>query len=503
MSTSKAPSIRVPLDKAKHILLAKAIEQHAQDRWQQSDSAMLSMRVAHDLGEGATPERFLTERAERLLEGAADKGLSTDIATQSSLPKLFGLLIVLAAFVIGALSDRFTGSDHFINLLSAPFWGIVLWNLLAYLVILLGALGLFGRAGHIGLSLRGFLLPLMQKCSANPFSRGYKASFIESWTRLTVPLMRIRIARMLHVAAICFALGLIASLLVRGLSTAYWAGWESTWLAEKPEIVKSFLDWTYGLVPAVGGLPAMPDVATVASMRSDLLPYAQGGVNNAAPWLVRMIILLTAAVIMPRLILVLINTWRLKAGTNNFRLEISDPYFQDLLSESSQNAALGALLIIAPESATEQTITYLGRLSQAWGAPAEQALARINLSDPECGMSEISVQEKTLAALVLEGASTPEEDVQGIIIDKVRDRIREQGAQLCALLNMTAFSARQRSYPERIAQRQNNWGKFASGHSLALIAFDANESDASAVIKALRAQATTLTACAEQNSKDS
>ena len=216
-----------------------------------------------------------------------------------------------------------------------------------------------------------------------------------------------------------------------------------------------------------------------------------------------MIILLTAAVIMPRLILVLINTWRLKAGTNNFRLEISDPYFQDLLSESSQNAALGALLIIAPESATEQTITYLGRLSQAWGAPAEQALARINLSDPECGMSEISVQEKTLAALVLEGASTPEEDVQGIIIDKVRDRIREQGAQLCALLNMTAFSARQRSYPERIAQRQNNWGKFASGHSLALIAFDANESDASAVIKALRAQATTLTACAEQNSKDS
>jgi hypothetical protein len=118
-------------------------------------------------------------------------------------------------------------------------------------------------------------------------------------------------------------------------------------------------------------------------------------------------------------------------------------------------------------------------------------------------MSEISVQEKTLAALVLEGASTPEEDVQGIIIDKVRDRIREQGAQLCALLNMTAFSARQRSYPERIAQRQNNWGKFASGHSLALIAFDANESDASAVIKALRAQATTLTACAEQNSKDS
>ncbi len=502
MSKPKAPTIRIPLDKAKHILLAKAIEEHAKDQWSPSDASLLSVRVAHSLGEGATADRFLCERADRLLESAAEKGLAVEIGSESAIARLIGLVFVLAAFVFGALSDRFTGSDHYINLLSVPFWGVILWNLLAYLLIALGAIGLFGKFGSFTLSLRGALLSLLQKCSANPFSRGYKAAFIESWIRFTAPLAKIRVARLLHLAAICFALGLIASLLLRGLSTAYWAGWESTWLADRPDVIKAFLDHTYGLIPAMGSLPAMPDLSAVSAMRADMLPYAKQA-STAAPWLIRMILLLVAVVIAPRLILVLFDSCRLRASTGNSRLEISSPYYQALLAESAQNAAVGPMHILVSDRASETSTDFLTRVAGAWGEAGPDALIRINLADPETSLPEIKLEEKALAVLVLEGASTPEEDVHGVIVDAAQKISHEQGARLLGLLNMSAFASRQRAYPERITQRQNNWMKFAGGHSIALIPFDAAQSDPSEVIKALRTQAAALSTSTDQISKDS
>ena len=503
MSKPKAPAICVPLDKAKHILLAKAIEEHDQDHWTASDSSLLSMRVAHSLGEGATPERYLSTRADRLLEEANTKGISTKVSTQSSLPRLLGLLLILGAFICGALSDRLTGSDHFINLLSAPFWGVVLWNLLAYLIILLSAIGLFGLARRQNLPLRGALLSLVQKCSANPFAKGHKAAFFESWARLTAPLAGIRIARTLHLAAICFALGLIASLLVRGLSTAYWVGWESTWLADRADIVKTMLDCTYGLIPAVAGLPAMPDAAAVAGMRADMLPYTQAGAT-AAPWLIRMILILAASVIIPRLVLALINTWRLKVREKNSKLEIAEPYYQELLAESAQNAALGSLKIIAPEKNSPELQAFLHTILKAWGELGGNAIVTANLADPEAPLPEIDIQGKTLIALVLEGASTPEYDVHGAIIDSAVKLAESKQATIVGLLNMTSFAARQKAYPARIEQRITGWTKFAEERDLSLVAFDTQTTDPAETVKQLRTQCAALAVHSDnQVSKDS
>ena len=503
MSKSKAPTIRVPLDKAKHILLAKAIEEHAQEQWTASDSSLLSMRVAHSLGESASPERYLSERADRLLEAADAKGITTKVSTQSSLPRFLGLLLILCAFIGGALSDRLTGSDHFINLLSAPFWGIVLWNLLAYLIIFLSAVGLFGVICRHNLPLRGALLSLVQKCSANPFAKGYKVAFFESWAQLTAPLARIRIARTLHLAAVCFALGLIASLLVRGLSTAYWVGWESTWLADRADIVKSILDSTYGLIPAVAGLPAMPDAASVAGMRADMLPYTQTGAT-AAPWLIRMILILAASVIIPRLVLALINTWRLKVREKNSILEIAEPYYQELLAESVQNAALGSLKIIAPEKNSPEIQAFLHTILQAWGEPGENAIKSANLADPEVPLPDLDIQGKTLIALMLEGASTPEYDVHGAIIDNSVKLAESKQASIVGLLNMTSFAARQKAYPDRIEQRKTGWTKFAEEHDLPLVAFDAQATDPAETVKQLRAQCAALAVHSDNKaSKDS
>lgn len=48
-------------------------------------------------------------------------------------------------------------------------------------------------------------------------------------------------ARAFHLAAAAFAAGLLASIAVRGIGTAYVVGWESTWFADNPNRVAGIL----------------------------------------------------------------------------------------------------------------------------------------------------------------------------------------------------------------------------------------------------------------------
>ena len=121
--------------------------------------------------------------------------------------------------------------------------------------------------------------------------------------QLLVPVYENQAAYLMHLAALAFALGLIAEIAFRGISTAFVVGWESTWFAQNPEAVKTFIDWTYGLIPFGGDLP---DASTLEAMQSDRLVFRMHPVN-AAPWLIRMMVLLTVFVIIPRLFLALIS----------------------------------------------------------------------------------------------------------------------------------------------------------------------------------------------------
>ena len=285
MAKDKRTSVRLTLQQAKLILLAKALEESEDPsvKWTPSDAEGASLRAAHAVGEAADPVKLLTERAKIVLRTASERGLNTMLSTKARLPSLFAPLFVLLSFILGAVADRIASPEHIVNLLSPPYWGVILWNLLVYLALLCCALGLVSTSGNrFALPLRSTLNAFAEKTSYGTLRRkGFKAHFYAGWAQLVSPLIRMNVARTLHLAAMAFALGIIVSLLVRGFGTSYWAGWESTWLSESPQSVKTFLDYTYGLIPATGPLPPMPDLAAVTEMRADRLPYLETPVSAA------------------------------------------------------------------------------------------------------------------------------------------------------------------------------------------------------------------------------
>lgn len=485
----KAPIIHTTLQQTKLILLAKAAEQ-SQDKslgWTAADSEAAGLKAAHALGEGAAPEKMLAERAKCVLSILAERGVSTSINTTARLPQIFSPVLILIAFVLGILTDRIGSPEHIVNLLSPPFWSVLLWNLGVYVVLFLCAVGLIGSPRRFGLPFRNLLASLVEKTTFSTLKKGFKSEFLLAWARQVAPLVHSHVARTLHWAAVFFALGLIVSLLVRGFGTSYWAGWESTWLAEKPEAVKAFLDATYGAIPTWGALPGIPDVAQIAQLRSDRLAYLTEPVS-ASPWLIRMMIMIAAVVIVPRLLLIAINTWRMKRFTERTPLDISDAYYGNVLAQCAQDAALGHLTVIASAPDRPARAATVSGVRRLWGLDDESDVALLDFDDEEAPLPCVPPSERRGVRLLwLDGTDTPETSVHGTVLDRLNSHDQGNGV-FAVFLDMTVFAERYKQLPERIKERSELWKAFIELHRVPLFVAADPDSVLSAV-KSLRAWA--------------
>ena len=298
------------------------------------------------------------------------------------------------------------------------------------------------------------------------------------------------VARTLHFAALFFALGIIMSLLVRGFGTSYWAGWESTWLAESPESVKAFIDYTYGLIPAFGPLLPMPDLAQIVEMRADRLPYLESPVS-AAPWLIRMMILMGVVVIVPRLIFACFDTWRMGRFKTQTSLSIESPYYENILVQCAQDAVLGSLLIVTSSVNRPLRDQTTSTLCKHWGNAEDSAVKSVDFDDEESCIPAIPTSpRKPIVIVWFDGIETPEEEVHGAVIERLRQAYESEGdAVFAALLDMKEFAQRFSSMPSRIKERQESWEALSNAHQIKLFVLrDACESQLEA-IKKIRAWA--------------
>lgn len=494
MAKSKRTSVRLTLQQAKLILLAKAVEESndAHIKWTSADAEAASLRAAHTVGESADAVKLLTERAKVVLRTASERGVNTTISTKARLPKFFSPLFVLLTFVLGALTDRIASPEHIVNLLSPPYWGVILWNLVVYIALFCCAIGLVGTGtNRFALPLRSSLNAFVQKTSYGTFRRsGFKSHFYSEWASFVAPLIRMNVARTLHFAALFFALGIVMSLLVRGFGTSYWAGWESTWLAESPESVKTFIDYTYGLIPAVGPLPPMPDLAQIVQMRADRLPYLETPVS-AAPWLIRMMILMGVVVIFPRLIFACFDTWRMNRFKALTSLSIESSYFENILVQCAQDAVLGNLLIVTSSvnrPLRDQTTTIL---CKHWGNVEDSAVKTVDFDDEEATIPAIpSGPRKPIVLVWFDGIETPEEEVHGAVLERLRQVYESEGAAVfAALIDMKEFTQRFSSMPTRIKERQEAWEALSNAHQLKLFVLGDSSESQLETIKTIRAWA--------------
>jgi len=316
---------------ARKILLAQAIEtsgllSDAEVDGIDDEVGMLTLAASRDAKAIGV---VLAQRADILIAKVRPQHPALMLALEKLLFSRAMFLVPLLALVLGVGADRIA-NPHRVDLLSAPILVILTWNLVVYVVLLAS---LFRRSAP---SSGGFLLMYRQRIHSwgGLFGRRTEtgaatrasAAFLRLWQPATAALNARRLTTLMHVAAGAWALGVVLSLLGRGLFVAYGVGWESTWLdAEKLHIALNVL-----FAPLVSLLSLEPftlnDIARLqigAGSGSDVL--------DGRRWALMYAGLLTLVVVIPRLALAAWAAMRSRWLSRQIRIDLEDPYFQRVI----------------------------------------------------------------------------------------------------------------------------------------------------------------------------
>ena len=422
-------------EQARLLTWTKVLEEEALKRQKITISELkeVTARCAREVGEQADFKKLLLTRAEGVLELLRSKSAVPSKRPQGIPYLVIGSALGVLAFIGGVLTNEFSVTGNRINLLSPPLLGVIAWNILVYCWI--AAAVLFNRGKSPVGFIRRFFAGLLLKLQTRG-SHGQEAlvSFYSKWTEDEMPLLRRRIAEILHFSAALFGLGLIASIGIHGWGTEYTVGWESTWLSEKPAAVLTFINLFYGMIPTNADLFNQLTPQVIESMK-----FGAGHGQNAAPWLVQLFYIISLIVVVPR---VLLGPYPL---TEKVKDEIQK-FASELHPENSRCVF----------SAAQHENTKL---------------------------PEIPGGEQTEVVAVFAMTSTPETEVQGNFINELKQKVQDSKALLRIVVDTSGFLARFANTPQRITERKKNWSNFLApyGVSFAFVNLtDADVKDAAA-----------------------
>jgi hypothetical protein len=420
--------------------------------WTDADRAWASQAAAAAVGESAQPEVFVSERARLALERLQE----TFPALRQGLHALqwrrwVGTAALLVAFVVGLLADRI-GDSHRINVLAPPVLLLLVWNLLVYLVLLLGPLLRWGR-----LQMPDLLRSVVTGIGAGWRRRGgrrgatpsgpWLTAIAAEWAVLSAPLYRARATRLLHLGAAMLALGVIAGLYLRGLALEYRATWESTFL--EPTTVHALLSVVLAPGAWLGQLP-LPDLARVAAIRAP-------GSEIAASWLHLMALSLLALVVLPRLLLTVVAAWRELRLARSLPLSLESAYFRRML-RGFHVAPNHAVVLPYAYTPGERALTGLQALLQRLlgGAVSAHHVAPVAYGEDETADAPDWSSQPGTRVLLFNMAATPERETHGAFAQTV---VKQSGSAepLLVVVDETSFAARAGDDPQRLEQRRKAW----------------------------------------------
>jgi hypothetical protein len=420
------------------------------------------------LDEGMLPpagERLLALRARRLLTQLAVRHPFIDDIAAFAPGKWLWTALCILALCAGLVLSALDGS-HRINVLAFPLWGVVLWNLVVYLVVLFSwtrkrasrgrflpewiARTLMGRASALVAKARRFHAPLAQALMR----------FASEWQEAARPAMAARVVAMFHGAAALLGLGLIAGFYVRGIALDYRAGWESTFL--DAGAARSVLIVLYAPASVITGIP-IPDAAHLEAIR---WRGARGG-ENAAPWIHLLAATTFIYVVVPRLLLSLLGAIAAARAARTVRLPASMVrYFGRAFREAGVMVEGGALRVIP--YAYEPSPESIERLRARFGDAVIDLRGAVAYGREETVASAIADGEMPgSVALLFTSAATPEEDSHGRVIDSAREAARVRSTSLQAIVDEGAYSARMGAdLAPRVDERRRAWSRLISAHGL-------------------------------------
>jgi hypothetical protein len=458
---------------ARDVVLVRAIE--TSDRQREvltDDDRLYASRSARELAQWQaadkktelTVDHFLQQRSDLLLKRLAERSTPfRAFLKRGTAWRGLAIGLPLLALLVGAGIDRI-GDPHRVDLLSAPLLGIICWNLLVYLGMLLWLVIPHRAAPHPWLQRLAVGKPTLPRKLAAPLSAAL-LEFMTEWGRISHKLTKARLARTLHLAAAMFAAGAVASLLARGLLTQYVAGWESTFLDAGQ--VHAILAVLFAPAQWLLGLQGFT-IADIESLRFSNPASPEGGRR----WVLLYAATLVLLVVVPRLILAAVAHWQARRRAARVAIDLDQPYFRQL--RTRMGGPPGVLRVL-PYSFTIDEARDRGLAAVAAMLLGENAsvMLRPNSAygdDPAPLLADVDARAATsggvtLTAVLFNLAATPERENHGAFIAHLLAATPQATVLIdeSSLLERLGGAAAKSRIDERIAL----WSQFCSLHHVA------------------------------------
>ena len=445
---------RFTLEDAERITKVRLLEENPALSWELSDANRATRQAATAVGESADIATFLRERAriaEKMLV-AKNPQIDTEPLTLTP-PWWLTAGLAGVAFFAGLLTDQFSATGSRINLLSLPFFGILLWNILVYAMLFFSSL----RYGDF-LGLRRFFEFLEKRITTKSFRNP------KNLATLMDPLAGHYAARAFHLAALCFVLGMIASVLLRGIGTAYTVGWESTWFAESPEIVYQIIALVYGI--CTNFLGPMPNILDVANMRFDRLAI-NGYEASASLWLMRMIVMLAIFVVIPRGLLALKHTFQIARIRKRFPLDLENRYFSNIM-RTWRSEAMSLDLVVPDSVQSKNLLESAYRFAENLGFDFKEIKTHNwSIEDGDAPLTLEKNGQSQQVWVLFNATATPEQEVQGVALQALKEKLSK--TPIILMVDLATYLARFGDLNDRIESRKELWRDFANELALPVI----------------------------------
>jgi hypothetical protein len=448
--------------------------------WTDADRAWASRAAAEVEGASAPPAVFLARRARLALEriGVRAPALARVVRAAHWRPWI-GASLVAIALIAGVAGDRI-GDAQRINILAPPVLGVLLWNLAVYVTLAVGYVVRYGDATAAG-PLRRAVARLAGGVGGVRAARTDEmtqaiAAFARDWSAQAAPLYAARAARILHLAAAAFALGIIGSLYVRGLAFEYRATWESTFL--DAATVRSLAAFFYAPGAFVSGI-VVPDAAHIAAIRA---PASE----NAAPWLHLVAATLAVIVIAPRLLLAL-GMWMVERyRAARIGEDFHAPYFARLLRDFDEGP-VAVHVVPYSFSVTSSALAALETLlERALGAGATLAITPpVAYGDEATTLAEMEHAGRGPVVALFNATATPERETHGRFLAALA--ASASARPLLVIIDEAALNARWRDDQARREARRRLWRDACAEVRLAPVFVDLAAPDLAAVEEAVDA----------------
>lgn len=446
---------------AREATLLQAFESasEASPNWSDEDRRWVDRVALEAVGSAAPADDFIVERAHHAMHRLLprERAAARWLERRPRWAIWLGLVVVLAAGA-GVVLGPGLGTQR-INLITPPFWGVMLWNLVVYAALLVLPLVAAlrrkpSRPGPLRRGVERLLRSRLRAPTASPLAR-----FAALWSARSARLLSLRAQTLLHAGAAALGLGLIAGLYLRGISADYRVGWESTF----PFAAETVYAWlSRGLAPAsaLSGI-ALPDAAGFAAMQAR--PGDAGVGAPAAPWIHLLAITMGIVVVVPRLVLAAGCTAWLRSLGRRFVMPLDEPYFQRLARLQRGAAAAVDVFPYAHTPTPQAALGLQALVSEAFGPKASVRIAPTIVfgAEDDAGAPAAAAPGATHVVMLCDLAATPEFETHGRCAAQLRDQL-PPGALFALLVDESAFRRRFAGLRERLQQRRAAWSDLAA-----------------------------------------